>query len=97
MVSAYDSVEKRREFLYRIIGDEFKVRMHSYEYFIRGKKFVCIVVLHPQWNFATVHRIPWNIEEPEKAVEKILREVEPNYRSQSHLKEKISLKTTSTS
>lgn len=42
MVSAFDSVEKRREFFYRIIGDGFRVRMHSYEYFIRGKKFVCI-------------------------------------------------------
>lgn len=37
----------------------------------RGKKFVCIVVLHPRWSSATVHRIPWNMEESEKAVERI--------------------------
>ena len=80
MVSAFDSSEKRRKFFYRIIDEGFKVRMHSYEYFIRGSKFVCVVVLYPQWNSATIHRIPWNMEESEKAVERILeilREFEP--------------------
>ena len=73
-------MEKRREFLYSIIKNGFKVRMHSYEYFIRKEKFVCIVILHPQWNSATIHRITWNMKESERAAEgiaKILKEVDP--------------------
>jgi hypothetical protein len=77
---AFNSVEKRGELFYRIISEGFNARMHSYEYFVRGKKFVCIIVLHPLWNSATIHHIPWNIEESEEAVERIagiLREMEP--------------------
>lgn len=53
--------------------------MHSYEYFIRGRKFVCILVLSPFWNSARLHLIPWNLEESKAAVEivsEILLEIE---------------------
>lgn len=63
-----------------MIKSGFKVRMHSYEYFIRRKKFVCVVVVYPEWNSATIYKVKWNIEESERAVEnivKILETLEP--------------------
>jgi hypothetical protein len=36
MSSVFNSPEKRREFFYRLTAKDFKVRMHSYEYFTRA-------------------------------------------------------------
>jgi hypothetical protein len=58
----------------------FKVRMHGYEYFVRDRNFVAIIVLNPLWNSARVYEIPWNLEESRVAINVILgliREIDP--------------------
>jgi len=42
--------------------------MHSYEYFVRANKFVCIIVLNSLWNAARLYTIPWNMEESKRAI-----------------------------
>ena len=69
----FTSIEKRAILFNLLRKCGFKVRMHSYQYFIRGKKFVCIAHAHPMWNFITLYKIKWNIEESEKAIEKIVK------------------------
>lgn len=81
MSSVFNSAAKRREFFYRLIEKNFKARMHSYEYFIRAQKFVCIVVLNPLWNAARLYTIPWNIEESKHAIKTIsemIQKIDPS-------------------
>jgi len=47
--------------------------MHSYEYFIRKKRFVCVLVLSPTRNSATIYEVKWNRIEAEEAVDEISR------------------------
>ena len=49
--------------------------MHSFQYFIRRDKFVCILTLHPHWQTATLHRIKWNRDESVRAVRDVARRV----------------------
>ena len=68
MSSVFDSAEKKRELFYRLTEMGFKVRMHSYEYFVRANKFVCIIVLNSFWKAARLYTLPWNIEESKRAI-----------------------------
>ena len=54
--------------------------MHSYEYFVRANKFVCIIVLNPLWNAVRLYTMPWNIDESLQAigtVSEMIREIDP--------------------
>ena len=69
----FTTPERRRELCNQLRAAGFKVRMHSYQYFIRGAKFVCVLILHPHWQTATLHRIKWNLDESVQAVRNIAR------------------------
>lgn len=70
---SFTTTERRRELCNLLRAAGFKVRMHSYQYFIRGAKFVCVLILHPHWQTATLHRIRWNLDESVRAVRDIAR------------------------
>ncbi len=57
--------------------------MHSYEYFIRKRRFVCMLVLSPTQRLATIYEVRWNRREAEEAVEEVselLKEMDPEIR-----------------
>lgn len=81
MPQIFESMDKRREFFNRLITEGFHVRMHSYDYFIRKRRFVCTVLLNPVWGSATLYRVNWNLKESEEAIQKItriLKEMDPS-------------------
>jgi hypothetical protein len=70
---SFTTTERRRQLCTLLRATGFKVRMHSYQYFIRGEKVVCVLILHPHWQTATLHRIKWNRDESVRAVRVIAR------------------------
>ncbi len=81
MSRVFADSKKRLELLYRLQRRGFKVRLHSYEYFVREKGFVTILVLYPAEGVATLRRIPWNREASEKAasvISGLLKEMDPS-------------------
>ena len=70
---SFTSTERRLQLFTLLRANGFKVRRHSYQYFIRGRKFVCVLILHPLWHTATLHRIKWNLYESSRAIREIAR------------------------
>lgn len=80
-MSVFHRLEKRLELHQRLRERGYRVRMHSYEYFIAARKFVCFLVLNPQWSSAEIYRMKWNLEEAEDAaldISEILTEMDPS-------------------
>lgn len=80
MRSVFTFLEKRMELLYALQRNGYEARLHSYEYFVRKKKFVSIIVLSPEWNLARIKHVAWNFEESVLAVrqvEAIIRGIDP--------------------
>jgi len=83
MISVFALVENRRKLLFRLQKAGLQVRMHSYEYFIRRKRFVCVLVLSPTRSLATIYDVGWNGIEAKEAVDeisKLLKEMDPTIR-----------------
>jgi hypothetical protein len=70
---SFTTTERRRQLCILLRAAGYRVRMHSYTYFIRGDKFVCVLILHPRWQTATLHRIKWNLDESVQAIRGIAR------------------------
>jgi len=54
--------------------------MHSYEYFIRKRRFVCVLVLSSTRSLATIYEVRWNRIEAKEALDeisKLLKEMDP--------------------
>ncbi|MEM3507664.1 MAG: hypothetical protein QW589_03905 [Candidatus Bathyarchaeia archaeon] len=87
MKMAFNSLNKRLEFLNRLITEGFNVRMHGYEYFIRRNKFICVILINPSKNEADFYKILWNHQESIisiKKIMKILLEMNPGMRLEIH-------------
>jgi len=83
MIPVFASLENRRKLLFRLQKAGLQARMHSYEYFIRKKRFVCVLVLSPTRSLATIYEVRWNRIEAEEAVDeisKLLNEMDPTIR-----------------
>jgi hypothetical protein len=81
MLSIFTFPEKRMELLYLLQRNGYKVRMHSYEYIVRGRKIVSTIILSPEWNSAKIRCIKWNLEESLQAIKRIeamIRSLDPN-------------------
>lgn len=71
MISVFVFPENRLRLLHRLQAEGLQVRMHGYEFFVRGRLFVCTLSILPQYGLFIVRRIPWNREESEDAVKRI--------------------------
>ena len=79
MISKFISIKNRMLLARRLKENDYKFRMHGYEYYIRKTKFVSILTLNPLWNLATIYKIRWNLKESEEAIKdltKILKEID---------------------
>jgi len=56
MIYLFASLDNRRKLLFRLQRASLQARMHSYEYFIRKNRFVCILALSPTRNSATIYK-----------------------------------------
>ncbi|MBS7609017.1 hypothetical protein KEJ19_00390 [Candidatus Bathyarchaeota archaeon] len=68
-------------FLHALQREGFQVRMHGYEFFVRKSLFVCALSLLPWSGIVLIRLIPWNREESEASIIKmlnILRSMDPN-------------------
>jgi len=80
MIPLFASLENRRKLLFRLRKAGLQARMHSYEYFVRKKRFVCVLVLSPTRNSATIYEVRWNRTEAKEAadqISKLLKEMDP--------------------
>lgn len=83
MIPVFASLENRRKLLFRLQKAGLKARMHSYEYFMRKNRFVCVLVLSPTRSLATLYEVRWNRIEAKEAVDgisKLLKEMDPTIR-----------------
>ena len=83
MAPIFASLESRRKLLFRLQKAGLQARIHSYEYFIRKSRFVCMLVLSPTQRSATIYEVRWNRREAEEVVEeisKLLKEMDPAIR-----------------
>ena len=82
MTPFFASLENRRR-LFRLQQAGLQARMHSYEYFVRKKRFVCVLVLSPTRSLATIYEVRWNRAEAKEALDeisKLLKEMDPKIR-----------------
>jgi len=85
LIPIFASPENRRRLLFRLQKAGLQARMHSYEYFIRKKRFVCALVLSSTRSLATIYEVKWNKTEAEEAINeisKLLKEMDPTIRVQ---------------
>jgi len=83
MTPFFASLENRRRLLFRLQQAGLQARMHSYEYFVRKKRFVCVLVLSPTRSLATIYEVRWNRVEAKEALDeisKLLKEMDPKIR-----------------
>lgn len=83
MIPVFASLENRRRLLFRLQKAGLQARMHSYEYFIRKKRFVRILVLRSTRSLATIYEVRWNKTEAKEAIDevsKLLKEMDPTIR-----------------
>ena len=83
MIPVFASLENRRRLLFRLQKAGLQARMHSYEYFIRKKRFVRILVLSSTRSLATIYEVRWNKTEAKEAIDevsKLLKEMDPTIR-----------------
>jgi len=83
MIPIFASLENRRRLFFRLQKAGLQARMHSYEYFIRKKRFVCVLVLSSTRSLATIYEVRWNRTEAKEAIEelsKLLKEMDPKIR-----------------
>jgi len=83
MIPIFASLKNRRRLLFRLQEAGLQARMHSYEYFIRKKRFVCVLVLSSSRSLATIYEIRWNRTEAKEAIDevsKLLKEMDPTIR-----------------
>jgi len=83
MIPVFASLENRRRLLFRLQKAGLQARMHSYEYFIRKKRFVRISVLSSTRSLATIYQVRWNKTEAKEAIDEVsksLKEVDPTIR-----------------
>ncbi len=71
MIPVFALLENRRKLLFRLQKAGLQARMHSYEYFIRKKRFVCVLVLSPTRSLATIYEVGWNRAEAKETVDEI--------------------------
>jgi len=80
MIPIFASLENRRRLLFRLQKAGLQARMHSYEYFIRKRRFVCVLVLSSTRSLATIYEVRWNRIEAKEALDeisKLLKEMDP--------------------
>ena len=83
MIPVFASLENRRRLLFRLQKAGLQARMHSYEYFIRKKRFVRISVLSSTRSLATIYQVRWNKTEAKEAIDEVsksLKEIDPTIR-----------------
>lgn len=76
--------ENRLNLLHSLQKEGFQVRMHGYEFFVWKNLFVCVLSFLPWSGIVFIRRIPWNKEESEASVMKILkilRSMDPDIRT----------------
>lgn len=80
MIPIFASLENRRRLLFQLQKAGLEARMHSYEYFVRKKRFVCVLVLSSTRSLATIYEVRWNRTEAKEAIDEVsrlLREMDP--------------------
>jgi len=83
MIPVFASLENRRRLLFRLQKAGLQARMHSYEYFIRKKRFVRILVLSSTRSLATIYEVRWNKTEAKEAIDEVsksLKDMDPTIR-----------------
>ena len=81
MFKPFEAQEARFRLLNLLRRSGYGVRMHAYEYFVRGKRFIAFIHLMPSENLAVIRGFRWNLAEFQSNVgnlKRLLRLIEPN-------------------
>lgn len=72
MSRTFESQTGRLKLLNSLKDEGYGVRMHAYEYFVRGRYFIAFIQLMPSHNLAVVTGFKWNEEEFKRNFNKIV-------------------------
>ncbi|MEM1569465.1 MAG: hypothetical protein QXM89_05555 [Candidatus Bathyarchaeia archaeon] len=88
MSKIFESQTGRLKLLNSLREEGYGVRMHAYEYFIRGKHFIAFIQLMPSRNLAVITGFKWNEEEFKRNFGRIvalIKRIDPTIVVESHL------------
>lgn len=71
----FESQADRLRLLNLLIKEGFGVRMHAYEYFVRGRYFIAFIQLMPSQNLAIIMGFKWNEEEFKRNLDRIVASI----------------------
>jgi len=84
----FESQTGRLKLLNLLKREGYDVRMHAYEYFVRGRYFIAFIQLMPSRNMAVITGFKWNEEEFKVNVGKIvelIKHIDPTITVESRL------------
>jgi hypothetical protein len=84
----FESQTGRLKLLNLLKGEGYGVRMHAYEYFVRGRYFIAFIQLMPSRNMAIITGFKWNEEEFKRNLNKIIgliKRIDPTIAVESRL------------
>lgn len=83
MFKPFEAQEARFKLLNLLRRSGYGVRMHAYEYFIRGNHFIAFIHLKPSEGLAIIRGFRWNLDEFKNNVEnlkRLMKLIDPNIR-----------------